>query len=482
MDAGSLFDLALSLALTVVIAVLLRKTRDERPAAVIWIGCGLLFLLASRNAAWLTPRLILPPNELPPRLPLSQTWANWRFEIFMGAVSFSCLRRGWRAVAMGALCGALFSALGYCSYRWLCIAQAWNLMGYFIGQLLVWFLPFKLAASCALIAFALFDEDARPFRWHFIVGLVLVWYASAMVCQWRLETAWDFGPRSLAQAAGLAPASEAPTIGVAYLKPTASEPYSVDEKQARLGDATLSQPSLVRLYEYLDDHHFHSLFLKEGLKVLRQGWIFWWDPDRALKAAVLTEPGLVIPDYRGALGLIQAGPQTRARYAILQGLSERAKPRHEGFEDVTQSQYIFEGFSGAYARFGDEEEARWWLMKIDNLWPVYDKKIEVTPVETSHDGEVDGSVLIASAPAQGMLVGLFYLGLSTTTETALSVARSATACSPTRTAVFASCISGPAAIIWACKPRPRNCADASTTARGCFGSVRRNRWPGFPPS
>jgi hypothetical protein len=420
MDAGAVFDLVLSIALAAFLAVQLKSKKETRPTIALWIGFVLLFVLTSRGASWLAPRLVLPVNELPPRLPLSQTWANWRFEIALGFLSFACFRRGWQAAILGAVCGLFFASLGYSAYRWLCIGQAWKLMGSFAGQLLLWFLPLKLAASCGIVSFALLDEDARPFRWHLAFGIVFLWYSTAMFCQWRLESAWDFGPRSLAQAAGLAPVEEAPTVAMAWLKPLGIEPYRVEEKQARLDGMTLSQSSLVRLYEYLDDHHYHTLFLKEGLKTLRKGWIFWWDPDRALKAATLNSPGLVFPDYRGALGLIQAGPQTRSRYAILQGLSERAKPRREGFEDVTQSQYIFEGFSGAYARFGDEDQARWWLMKIDNLWPVYEKKIEVTPIENVHDGEVDGSVFFSSVPALGIHVGLFYLGTSTTTEAAIS--------------------------------------------------------------
>ena len=241
-----------------------------------------------------------------------------------------------------------------------------------------------------------------------------------MFCQQKLEAGWDFGPRSLVEAAGLPPLEEAPAVSVALLKPAAGEPYHLESKKAELGGLNVSQESLVKLYQYLDSRAYRSIFWRRGLKALRQGWLFWWDADRALKAASLAVPGRVAPDYRQALGLLKSGPQTQARLSALESLAAQAKPRKEGFEDVTQSQYIFEGFSGAYARLGNEDQARWWLLKIDNLWPIYEKRIEVTQVESMHDGEVGGTVLLSSAPAEGMLVGLFYLGMSTTTETALS--------------------------------------------------------------
>src|SRR6185369_16583416 len=219
--------------------------------------------------------------------------------------------------------------------------------------------------------------------------LIVLWFAGGVFAQRRLETGWDFGPRTLPEAAGLPAVEEAPSIGIAWLKQFGAEPYVVEEKKTEMFGLDVSQESLVKLYQYLDARNYKSIFWKRGLKALRQGWLFWWDADRALKAASLAVPGRISPDYRQALSLIKAGPQTQSRMSALEGLAERAKPRKEGFEDVTQSQYIFEGFSGAYARLGNEDQARWWLLKIDGLWPIYEKRIEVTQVESMHDGEVN---------------------------------------------------------------------------------------------
>jgi hypothetical protein len=202
-------------------------------------------------------------------------------------------------------------------------------------------------------------------------------------------------------------------VGVAWLRPYNEQPYVLEQKKAEIDGVDITQKNLVKLYDYFEARHYRSIFVGQGLKALRDGWLFWWDAERALKAQALAFPPVVAPNYRGALDLLKGGPQTRDRLDILDALSARAKPRKEGFEDVTQSQYIFEGFSGAYARFGNEDQARWWLIKIDGLWPIYEKKIEVTQIESTHDGEVSGSVLMSSGPAAGMLVGLFYVGAST---------------------------------------------------------------------
>ncbi|MBI3554347.1 MAG: hypothetical protein HY077_17760 [Elusimicrobia bacterium] len=417
---SGLLDAALAAALAAWVAVLLSSARDERPALLSWLGWGLLFLLCSRTTGWLLGRRFLSPDELPSAMPLSGTWESWRFSMFAGAAAFACLRRGWRSPPLGAFCGFLFAALGFCAYRWLIIASAWRLAGAFAGPLLIWSLPFWLSGSCAAVAAALLHPDLAGYRGRIMSLLFLVWFAGAIFCHWRLETGWDLGPRSLAEAAKLAPPVDARDVGVAWLKSTRTQPYAFEEKKPELAGVSISQANLVRVYEYLEAHHFRSLFARQGLNLLRQGWFFWWDAERALKASALTYPGRVVPDYRLATGLLRAGPQTRERLETLKSLSEMAKPRKAGFEDVTQSQYIFEGFSGAFARFGDEEQARWWLVKIDGLWPIYEKKIEVTPVESVHDGEVSGSVLLATAPAAGLLVGLFYVGVTTAPEASIS--------------------------------------------------------------
>jgi hypothetical protein len=410
---AAVFHLIFAVGLTMLLAELLRPPRDERPAVLRWASWALLFVLCARTLDWLTPRAVFGANELPPSLPLSTTGDGWLFCIAAGAVAFGSLG-GARNWAKGALCGALFSALGYCGYRWLIIAAAWRLLGSFSGTFILYTMPFWLSVACAVVATALLQRDFAVYRWRIIGLMLLAWYGGAIGAHRRLETGFDFGPRSLAAAAGLSSSESPAQIAVVRLDPS-NAVYEL--KPAQVDGVDVNQKNLVRLYDYLEAKKFRTIFLKQALKVLRQGWLFWWDPERALKAATLSSPGRVVPDYRLALGLLKAGPQSRDRYDALRALSSAAKDRKAGFEDVTGSQYIFEGFSAAYARFGEEEMARWWLIKIDNLWPIYEKRIEVTPVEQMHDGAVTGTVMISSAPANGMLVGLFYVGTSTAPET-----------------------------------------------------------------
>ena len=49
---------------------------------------------------------------------------------------------------------------------------------------------------------------------------------------------------------------------------------------------------------------------------------------------------------------------TAQRYAKLEQLAAATGRRVEGFEKGSDAQRIFEGFSAAYARFGDEVKAR----------------------------------------------------------------------------------------------------------------------------
>jgi len=142
---------------------------------------------------------------------------------------------------------------------------------------------------------------------------------------------------------------------------------------------------------------------------LRGGWRLHWEAERALAADRLALPGLIVPGYLGALALIRAGPLTPARFQKLEELSLLAQERREGFESARGAQLIYEAFSAAYARFGQEAGARSWIYKIDRLWPIYEKKIEVSPLEDFREGLVEGWVLEGDRPALSVRVGLFWI-------------------------------------------------------------------------
>lgn len=324
---------------------------------------------------------------------------------------------GPSALGSGAALGFLFGSAAYYAGLWRAAAGAWSVLGWFSGTFFGGTLPFLLAGVLFLLSFFVLDADARSLAAPLVGGLLLVWMVPPQLAVWRLRSAWALGPESLAQAVGVGPASGAERVAVAWLRPSSSTDTVKPVEEESLADSgiELSPESLAKLYRFVEAHHGQALFARQALSELRKGWLKRWDADRALQAAVLCYPGLAPPDYLTALGLIRAGPIVIERYAQLNALAERAKSSPAGFEDINQSQLIFEAFSAAYARFGDEDNARNWILRVDNLWPVYEKKVEVAPLEGFHDGEITGTVTEGGKPAITVDVGLFYVASDTAT-------------------------------------------------------------------
>jgi hypothetical protein len=274
-------------------------------------------------------------------------------------------------------------------------------------------LPWALALVLAATALCLFLEDIRAAAPSLLLGLFVAWSLGGELELLRLERSWGLGPATLSEAAGVSTARGAPTVSVAWLRPSGGSPYRLESRTMAVEGLDGSGESLEKIFRYLRARRFHSIFAAQGMRALRRGWRLWWDTGRALEADMVAEPGVVVPDYRGALALLKAGPLTDDRFGKLAELARDAGPRREGFEDVTQSQYIFEAFSAAYARFGDEGNSRSWLYRVDNLWPIYEKKIEVSPLENFREGRITGRILENGEPSSSVIVGLFYLPLST---------------------------------------------------------------------
>lgn len=286
----------------------------------------------------------------------------------------------------------------YCCGRWFAISQALSRLAHpFAAGFTAAAAPLAAAASVALMIYL-----AR-LRWA--AALAAFWALATFGAQWHLKKSWGYGPRDLASAAGL-PAGRAPEAAVLKLIPgKGAEEVSAGE---------LSPERLEKMQSYLEAHRYRSVFGREAVDAIRRGWLLWWDANRALAAQKLGAPELAA-DYRQALALLRAGPVTAERFDKLKDLAALALKSSKGFEDVTQSQYIFEAFSSAFGHFGDAENARFWLYKIDGLWPIYDKKVEVSAVEYLLAGEILGSLLIDGKPAPDIKVGLFSLSLSTQT-------------------------------------------------------------------
>ncbi len=381
-----------------------------------WISFLALFASFAAALSWLWLAGPMPRGAFPSVVEARAIIERAGLCVALAAAAsiFASRRPSW--LLAGASLGGLASWSGFFATRWIVIAHAWSMMGWFAGDLARAALPVALAATLALGCAALFDEDFRAIRVPLLAALLALWAGSTQLALWRLRASYGFGPQDLPRAAGVPGPSGAPLVGVVWLYPssTTAAGYSVEVRRAALDGVDAQGESLIRLYEYLKLRDYQGVFAREALTVVRRGWLLWWDADRALEAATISRPGRVHPDYLGALALLRAGPLTLERFQKLRALSEMGRDRREGFEDVNRSQLIFEAFSAAFARFGDEQGARDWLFKVDNLWPIYEKKVEASPVESFHEGEISGSLqLDGDKKASSILVGLFLVSTST---------------------------------------------------------------------
>ena len=350
------------------------------------------FLLAAFAASCLLWTAGSPAGSFPPAPTLGGVaWLALPC-VVLGALSFAAAAaRPGRGAAFGILAGVL----GFCASRWPGFAEAFLRLGHPFSPLAVHFcVPLLLALSLAFLALAF----GHP-RYH--AAVALIWILITGIVEWRLRAAYGYGPRDLSQAAGLAievpPTTAVAVSGKLEIRPNA---YGTE--------------NLERLERYLAARQFRAVFAKEAADALRFGRLSRWDAEQALFAETMGAPALT-PDYRQALALLRAGPLTEARFESLKHLAGLAGESPKGFESITQSQYIFEAFSAAFGRFGEAESARFWLSKIDRLWPIYEKKVEASPVESMIDGQISGSLLMDGRPTPDVKVGLFYVSPGTDT-------------------------------------------------------------------
>jgi len=417
--APELLNLALSLAAAAAIFYLLRDKERHDSFFRFILGLGLLAVLCRLELGWLGVQKVLPPGEFPPPLRAAAAlWPTLFLALFSAAVFLNVGAGGslsrLRLFERGFFFGLIFSVLGYLAYAWVAVAAAWRMLGWFCGAFVWTALPVALAASFVLVAAALLHEEARPIRFWALALILLLWWLPARFFLWRLRSDWGYGPRDLAQAAQIPAQNQAEKVNIAWLRPAGARPYRFETLHPLVEDGvSVDVRDLWKLYDYLRLHRYRSVFAPRALDALRKGWLDWWDPDMALKAASLAYPGRVAPDYLGALALIRAGSLDQTRYEDLRALDDLATPRHRGFEDVTRSQRIFEAFEKAYARFGDQGNAGYWISKVDNLWPIYEEKVTTDPIQDFQSGEVKGHVFVDGRPARSLMIGLFLLAVST---------------------------------------------------------------------
>jgi hypothetical protein len=367
------------------------------------------------------------PLELEPTLALALQAAG----MLLGAAAFAAAGRG--RARLGAAFGLAMSAIGWCASRWPQLARAVDLSGAtWVGPFLGSLAAPAFALTAAGVAAALLLKDLKPKALTLVIAAAALWAVPTFATEAALARWWGLGPRTLSEAVGVATGEDSQTATVLRLAPSRGRTTSRENVRmaASLQDlrpdeppstgVDLSPESIAKLEGFLQRSGYRGVFAAEALAHVRRGWLMWWDADHALDAMMLSVPGRVHPDYRGALDLIKVGPMTAERFAKLEQLeaAATADPR-TGFEQVTASQYIFEGFAAAYARFGDEAKARRWLSHIDNLLLVTEKKVEVAPLEDFRTGRITGSLLLDGRPAGSVMVGLFEIWRTTPTSSGL---------------------------------------------------------------
>ncbi|MBI5246535.1 MAG: hypothetical protein HY923_05095 [Elusimicrobia bacterium] len=376
-----------------------------------------LFGLLSWYALGWTKNVRLFPDAFPLELTAGRALRLLLGTVLCAPAAFAAAR-GRRGLVPGAAFGFLAAAVGACASRWPQLGRAIELCGgVFTAYVLKIFLTTALAATCAALAAALTREDWRPYSRRLVLALAGSWALGTLGAELALSRVWGYGPPSLAAAAGVPTNRDARTLAVAWLYPTRGRSYHVDSRRMSSETTDLSPDSIDRIESFLERTRLRGVFAEEALEAVRLGRLQRWDEERALDAMMITVPGRAHPDYRRALELLRAGPVTAERFGKLEQLSAATGRRVEGFEKATESQYIFEGFSAAYARFGDEAKAREWLTRLDGLWAVSEKRIEVGSLEDMREGRVSGSLFLDERPATGLRAGLFYVWNSSATKT-----------------------------------------------------------------
>jgi hypothetical protein len=374
------------------------------------------------------------PDVFPLELEPAQALGLQTAGLLLGAAAFA-VANGRKRARLGAAFGLAISAIGWCASRWPQLARALDLCGAsFVGPFLASSVAPAFALSAAGVAAALLLEDLRPRALLLVVAAALLWAVPTLATEAVLTRWWGLGPRTLAEAAGIPTAEDAQTAVV--LRLAASRGRTTTRENIRMAASLqdlrpneppstgvdLAPESLAKLEGFLRRSDYRGVFASEALAHVRRGWLMWWDADHALDAMMLSVPGRVRPDFRGALDLIKVGPMTPERFTKLQELdADATADMRTGFEQVTASQYIFEGFAAAYARFGDEPNARRWLSHIDNLLLVTEKKVEIAPLEDFRGCKISGSLLLDGRPAGSIMVGLFEIWRTTPTSSGLRI-------------------------------------------------------------
>lgn len=321
----------------------------------------------------------------------------------------------WGLAARGLMLGLAAGFFGVYCLRSLHICGALHRLGFTsAGDLLLVGAPLLFVASTAGAAVIVLSEDSKSVRARILtaVCLALLWGPPVELAEAHLTLNWDWGKRSLAEAARVPPEAEARSVAVVILSKEDGSPGRRGREYLLAGEGVdLSRASLSKLRLYLEARDFRTIFRREALAALRRGWLLNWETEEHMRFAMVRRGPRLPADYAGFLGSITVAPATVENYARLERMARVAWTAR--IPRVKAAQDMFEGFSTAYARFGDLENSNMWLERIQGLWPLYDDDIHIEPVVENHEGKISGKLLFNGNPAVGLRIGLFSLPAST---------------------------------------------------------------------
>jgi hypothetical protein len=333
-----------------------------------------------------------------------------------GAAAFAITgvaqERRLRALA-GAGAGAAAMLLSFIAHRALFAVHALALTGSGWGAALSWLLPVALIGSLAVVLYLTLTEGTLWRRFAWACALLVCWAIPVHLLDDTMRTRWDFGLPSLAAAADVPKAINAPEVGVVILSKSDGDPgHRYRQRSLAAGGVEVTPESLRLLRNYVDSRGMRTVFLAEALEALRQGWALNWDVDRAADADLLSRGQAFPPDYIGFLDAMTVAPATVDNYERLETAGPTAWDAK--IPSIKKAQKVFEGFSTAYARFGDREKSDAWLRRIQGLWPLYEDNFHVEPIAEVSNGVISGELRFSGAAARGVKIGLFARPSTTT--------------------------------------------------------------------
>lgn len=396
----------LALALAGLLASLLRDAVPRRFSSylpLLLFTCACLFWVIDPRS----PGERAFPSELSAAVVFARTLAC----SLLGAASFVLATGQPLRGSSGLGFGVLASVLGALAYRWIGIGEAFRRLGWVFAGGAAALIPFWYALTLAFTALIILHPALRDRSRKAIVFSLLFWAGLTGGVEWNLRQKRGYGPANLLSAAGL---SKDQAVAWARADLNTDAPARFMSEVVAADSIPVIPENIRRLRLFLQDSGGRGVFSRDAADLLRKSLLLSWLPEEALDAMSFSA-GHVIPDYRQALALLRAGPLSEERLAHVRYLADSALNDPRGFETVGQSQFIFEAFSTAFARFSDSEQARFWLNKVWRLWPIFEKKVEINPVEAVVSGMISGIVTRDGEPAEGLRVGLFYVSAATTT-------------------------------------------------------------------